>query len=147
MAAVDTTEESFADALHKAHAELLEDLRELEHEARPNSGTGPAELSAHLGKLRTHLLEHFRFEEQDGYMAPVLREEPRFEPEVRPLLSEHRHLAQTLDTLIVEVRASSSVQESHRQRLAAWLKSVRLHEGRENNLVQEAYYSSGATGD
>ena len=27
------------------------------------------------------------------------------------------------------------------------LKSVRLHEGRENNLVQEAYYSSGATGD
>ncbi len=28
-----------------------------------------------------------------------------------------------------------------------WVARVRHHESRENNLVQEAYYSSGATGD
>jgi hypothetical protein len=147
MVAMDTPQESFAEALHQAHTDLLEDLRDLEQAARPDAGTGPAELCTRLGTMRTHLLAHFRFEEQDGYMAPVLKEEPRFEPEVRELLAEHRHLAQTLDTLIVEVRTASRVQDAHQEKLAAWLKSVRLHEGRENNLVQEAYYSSGATGD
>jgi hypothetical protein len=147
MVAMDTPQESFAEALHQAHTDLLEDLRELEQAARPDSGTSPAELGAHLGEMRKHLLDHFRFEEQDGYMAPVLKEEPRFEPEVRELLAEHHQLAQSLDTLLIEVRTAPRVQDAQREKLAAWLKSVRLHEGRENNLVQEAYYSSGATGD
>jgi hypothetical protein len=147
MVVMDTQQESFAEALHQAHTDLLEDLRELEQAARPESGAGPAELGTHLGQAQAHLLKHFAFEEQDGYMAPVLREEPRFEPQVRELLAQHSHLAQTLDTLIADVRTAPGVQDGHRQRLAAWLKSVRLHEGRENQLVQEAYYSGGATGD
>jgi hypothetical protein len=147
MIAVGTQQESFAEALQHAHTHLLEDFLELEHAARPGSGTGPAELGTQLSQLRTHLLEHFAFEEQDGYMAPVLREEPRFEPEVRELLGEHRHLAQTLESLIADVGTAPAVQDGHRQKLAAWLKSARLHESRENNLVIEAYYSSGATGD
>ncbi len=144
---MDTLQEKFAEALHQAHTDLLEDLRILEQAAQPHASSSPAELTTQLEKLRTHLLAHFRFEEQDGYMAPVLQEEPSFEPEVRKLLAEHRQLAQSLDALLGEVRAAPAVQDAHRERLAAWVRSVRLHEGRENQLVQEAYYSSGATGD
>jgi hypothetical protein len=144
---METSEKEFAEALHQAHTGLLRDLQQLEEAVRPGSGEGPTELSTRLGKVRMHLTEHFRFEEQDGYMAPVLKEEPRFGPAVQELLDEHRKLEQTLDAILQELRAAPSLQDVWREKVRAWLKQVRQHESRENNLVQEVYYSSGATGD
>jgi hemerythrin-like domain-containing protein len=144
---MEAPENSFAEALHEAHTDLLRDLQELEKAVSSESREGPAELGARLGKVRTHLTNHFRFEEEGGYMAPVLKEEPRFGRVIEELLAEHSQMAQTLDALIQEVNRAQSVQAIPRERVRAWVGQVRHHETRENNLVQEAYYSSGATGD
>ncbi len=142
-----TPERSFADAFHEAHTALLRALQELEKAAGPTSREGPAELGTRLGTVRTHLADHFRFEEEGGYMAPVLKEEPRFSAEIQELLAEHSQMAQALDAIIEEVGRGPTMQDVSRQQIHAWIGKVRHHETRENDLVQEAYYSEGATGD
>jgi hypothetical protein len=144
---MEASQPSFADAIHEAHVALLGDLQELDEAVRSGSEESPAELGSRLGKLRAHLLSHFRFEEEGGYMAPVLKEEPQFGPQVQELLDEHGQMARTLDALIQEVSAAHGLGETLRDRIRAWVKQVRHHEAQENHLVQEAYYSGGATGD
>jgi hypothetical protein len=144
---MDTPQHSFAEALHEAHTDLLRDLLELERAAGLGSREAPEALGARLGRVRTHLTDHFRFEEEGGYMAPVLREEPRFARLVEELLAEHGQMAQTLDALIQEVDRARTWQDVPREKVRVWVGRVRQHESRENQLVQEAYYSSGATGD
>jgi hypothetical protein len=144
---MNTPERSFADALHDAHTALLRDLQELEKAVGPTSSEGPGELGSRLGKVRTHLADHFRFEEEGGYMAGVLKEEPRFSSAIQELLAEHSQMAQALDAIIAEVGREPTVQDVSRQKIRAWVGKVRHHETRENDLVQEAYYSTGATGD
>jgi iron-sulfur cluster repair protein YtfE (RIC family) len=139
-----TPEQSFAEALHEAHVDLLGHIQELEKAV--GSEEPPAEMCTRLEKVRTDLLNHFRFEEDGGYMAPVLREEPRLGPKIQELLAEHGRLAQTLDALIRETGAARKTQDL-RDKIRGWIGQVRHHEASENNLVQEAYYSSGATGD
>src|SRR5262249_20673741 len=99
-----TPEKTFADALHDAYTDLLRNLQELDHAVGSGSGEGPAELAAHLEEVREHLTEHFQLEEDGGYMAPLLKEEPRFAPTVKELLEEHRQMAATLDGLIGTVK-------------------------------------------
>jgi hypothetical protein len=142
-----TPHNSFAEALHEAHTDLLRDLQDLEKAVGLGAPEGPAELSTRLGKVWKHLADHFRFEEEGGYMAPVLEEEPRFEPEARELLAEHTQMAQALEALIQEVERARTAQDMPREKVRTWVGQVRHHEARENHLVQEAYYSSGATGD
>jgi type VI protein secretion system component VasF len=144
---MNTPERSFADALLDAHTALLRDLQELEKYVAPTSSESLRELGSRLEQVRTHLAEHFRFEEDGGYMAAVLKEEPRLSREVQELLTEHSQIALTLDAIIEEVARVLTVQNSSRQRIHAWLQKIRHHESREHSLVQEAYYSSGATGD
>jgi iron-sulfur cluster repair protein YtfE (RIC family) len=142
-----TPELSFADTFHDAHTTLLRDLQELEKAAASSSREAAAELRTRLGKLHMHLADHFRFEEEGGYMAPVLKEEPRFRGVIQELFAEHRQMAQALEALIQEVGTSPTLQHGSRQKIHAWVRQVRHHETRENNLVQEVYYSTGATGD
>jgi|SRR5215831_18167200 len=142
-----TPERSFADTLHEAHTALLRALQELEKAVGPTPREGPAELGTRLNTVRTHLADHFRFEEEGGYMAPVLKEEPRLTTQIQELLAEHSQMAQVLDAIIEEVGKGPTVQDVSRQKIRAWIGKVRHHETRENDLVQEAYYSEGATGD
>jgi hypothetical protein len=144
---METSERAFAEALYEAHTDLLRDLMELEQSVSQGSGKGQRGLSSHLATVHTHLTDHFRFEEQDGYMAPLLKEEPQIGPLVQELLNEHRQLAQALEALVQEVGAAPVLRDDVRERVRAWVRQVRQHESRENSLVQEVYYSSGATGD
>ena len=107
----------------------------------------PVRIEHRLGKLRTHLTDHFRFEEEGGDMAPVLKEEPRFAPVIQELFTEHSQMAQTLEALIQEIGKARSLPDVFGDKVRAWIGQVRHHETRENDLVQEAYYSRGATGD
>ena len=144
---METSEKTFAEALHEAHADLFRDLLQLEESVRVGSAEGQPELSTRLENVRMHLTDHFRFEEQDGYMAPLLKEEPRVGPVVQELLDEHRQLAEALNALLQEISAARSSREDFPERVRAWVKHVRQHESRENSLVQDVYYSTGATGD
>ena len=132
-------ENSVAEALRRAHAALLEDLRKLEEAARPDSGEGPAELRARLGATRAHVTEHFRFEEQNGYMDAVRKREPRLERKIEQLAEEHRELAQSLERLIEHAGAATSLDDPFREEVRGWVERVRQHEVRENDVVQDAF--------
>ncbi len=134
-----TTENSVAEALGRAHAALLADLRELEQAARPSSREGLVELRARLVATQTHVTEHFRFEEQNGYMDAVRKREPRLERTVLHLAEEHRQLAQALDALVQEAETAVGPDSGFDERIRAWVDRLRQHEARENELFQNAF--------
>jgi hypothetical protein len=136
---VGKTETSIVEALGRAHATLLADLRELEQAVRSSSGDGLAELRVRLGATQAHITEHFGFEEQNGYMDAVRKREPRLEREVQELAEEHGQLRQSLDALIGQTRAATSVSDALRDKIREWIERVRQHEFRENDLVQDAF--------
>lgn len=130
-----SSQEPVVDALGHAHAALLHDLRELEEAARPGSSSCRAELGNRLGAVYWQITEHFRFEEQDGYMDAVRKREPRLERAVQQLAEEHRQLKQAIEALLGEVPGDAGFHE----RIRGWIGQVRAHEARENRLVQEAF--------
>src|SRR5262245_15046829 len=94
------TPTSPVEKLCKAHAFLLEDLRQLEEAVASMPGKTPADMAALLCRVRTHVANHFHFEEQSGYLASVLKREPHLQGTVNQLQQEHRQLAQWLDALV-----------------------------------------------
>jgi hypothetical protein len=136
---VEKTSSSIAEALKQAHRTLLADLRTLENAARRSAKTDPAELSTRLAATRTHLADHFKFEEQDGYMDAVRKREPRLERVIQQIAEEHGDITQSLDALIGEVRGAGELGDAVREKVRTWIKRVRRHEARENELVQGAF--------
>jgi predicted nucleic acid-binding Zn-ribbon protein len=132
-------EPSVAEALGRAHAALLEDLRKLEGAALPAFGEGLAELRARLDATRRHITEHFRFEEQNGYMDAVRKREPRLERTIEQLAQEHRELEQSLEALIGESEVVTGLGAAYREKVRRWVEHVRQHEARENDLVLDAF--------
>jgi DNA-binding transcriptional ArsR family regulator len=130
---------SIAEALSRAHAALLEDLRKLEEAASPGSRDGLAEIRARLGATQAHIAEHFRFEEENGYLDALKKREPRLERTIRQLAEEHRQLAQSLAALVGEARAATSLGDKFREKTREWIERVRQHEHHENDLVQNAF--------
>jgi hypothetical protein len=127
---------SSAEALSRAHKALLENLRSLEDSVGPASPEGAAELVARLGALHSQISEHFRFEEQNGYMEVVKKREPRLEHRIAQLGAEHRQLLGLLDALVSRARRPDPGLRSD---VKNWVESVRQHEVRENELVQDAF--------
>ncbi len=125
-----TLHATYGDALLRAHRALLEDLRDLE--------SARAGLAARLELTRAHLAEHFRFEEENGYLDSVLEEQPNLNHAVQRLHEEHRDLLAALDRLVADVAAEQSPDE-FAARVAEWARKVRRHEQRENILVEDAF--------
>jgi hypothetical protein len=132
---------SIVEALARAHKALSEDLQGLE-------APGPAaEMAARLERAQTHLAEHFRFEEQNGYMDGVLKVRPQAERAVRELLQEHRDLARGLGTLLATAKAGRAEPESLAEQVREWVKAVRRHEADETRLVEETFNQDLAAED
>jgi hypothetical protein len=126
-------------ALVKAHRALRKALREVEAALYSPPGTDVVETNRRLGTLRQQLTNHFRLEEDGGYMAWVLEREPHLERTVEHLHDEHRSLADMLDRLIGEATTKDALDDVLREQVRAWLERVRLHEARENRLVQDFF--------
>jgi hemerythrin-like domain-containing protein len=133
------SEMSVAEALRQAHVALLEDLRQLEEASRVVSAEGLAELRIRLGARHTHLTEHFRFEEQNGYMDTVRQREPRLERTIQQLGEEHGQLRQALEVLLGEAGTAIGLGDRFREEVREWIERVRQHEAREDDLVQDAF--------
>lgn len=133
------TENSAAEALSQAHKALLSDLKELEQAVRPSSQKGMAELRARLETTRSDITEHFRFEEQNGYLDAVRKREPRLERTVQHLAQEHGELKRSLDAIIGEAGTSTNLSDSVQQEIHAWIDRVRQHEIRGYEVVQDAF--------
>ncbi len=135
---MESTKPSVAEALGQAHATLFEDLLLLE--AAACSPARPvAELRVRLQAAHTHVTEHFRFEEEDGYMVAVKEREPRLERMVEQLSAEHRQLLNLLEVIIHEVQAAVCLEDPVADKVRTWIEQMRHHETRETDLVQEAF--------
>lgn len=141
------TEASVAETLARAHAALLEDLKKLEEAVSPASKKTVGEINARLAATRAHIVEHFRFEERNGYMDIVRNREPRLEHAIEQLGGEHRQLLQSLDAVIEKTKTASKLDDALREEVARWLHGVRDHEMRENDLVQDAFIQDLAAED
>jgi hypothetical protein len=129
---------TIAQALERAHKELLEDLLKLEEDAA-DLGQGPDRLLARLEETRAHVSEHFRLEEKGGYMDAVRKREPRLVPVIDQLANEHGELVQALDLLCARAKAAATAAESCQHELQRWIRRLHHHEERENDIVQTAY--------
>jgi len=130
---------SVPEALNLAHVTFLEGLGKLERAAGASGGEGLPELRARLVSTHTEVKEHFRFEEQNGYMGAVRKREPRLEHTIQQLEEEHRQLLRSLETLLGVVQAATSLDNVFREKVRAWVERVRHHEARENEVIQDAY--------
>jgi hypothetical protein len=126
---------TYGDALLQAHRDLLRDLQALQAAARGMAPSG-ADLAACLDQARADLAEHFRFEEENGYLAAVLKRAPHLERAVRHLGEEHGELLRALDELRAAARSGAAGVAA---RVEEWLQKVRKHERSENVLVQDAF--------
>jgi hypothetical protein len=133
-----TTEKSLVETLRQAHTALLNDLGELERMANSPTGASVKELGNRLRALRSDVAKHFFFEEQNGYLSPVLKYEPRTERKARELLDDHRALLHSLDTLIQEVVTEGTASDAIREKVRDWLSRIRQHETREIEFFDEA---------
>ena len=125
---------TLADDMHRVHAALRHDLERL-----PEVLAAPDRARQFLAELRAHVAQHFRCEEEGGYMATVLQRRPQSERAVRQLLAEHRPLLEGLDALLKEVGAAERIDEGFRARVGAWAELLRRHEAEENVLVEDAF--------
>jgi len=135
---MEKTKESVAEALGRAHVALLADMKALGQAVRP-SENDLAKLRSRLGSTRTNITEHFRFEEQNGYLDVVRKREPRLEREIHQLAEEHGQLSKSLDALIGKARTATSLGDSLRDETRQWIEQVRKHEVHENDVVQDAF--------
>jgi hypothetical protein len=123
------------EGLFQAHATLRKDLGELEAAARAPEGAAAEGLADLLRRARAHLVEHFRFEEEDGYLPAVLLRDPNQGRRVEQLRDEHRRLFAALEALLDE--AGRGATGAVRPKLLEWVAAVRRHEEREDALVQD----------
>ncbi len=131
-------ETSIAESLSRAHKALRKDLQKLEDAVRSSNQAIPI-VHAILEARRTHIIDHFRFEEQGGYMDKLRKREPRLEHAIDQLAREHQQLSQALDALIEKVTQASSLDPDLQEKTRQWIAAVRRHEAREDELVQDSF--------
>jgi hypothetical protein len=131
-----TKENIIAKSLSRAHAALTRDLQKLQEAADADQ---IADVLARLRDTKKHIAEHFRLEEQGGYMDALGKREPRLDNVIAHLRDEHGRLAQSLHALVGEARTSASVSAEFREKVRAWIGQVHSHEQREDELVQNAF--------
>jgi hemerythrin-like domain-containing protein len=132
-------QQSIPESLREAHKALKVDLEKLEKTARSSSQDGLARLRTCLVATRAHIVAHFRFEEENGYMDKVRKREPRLERAIQQLADEHQQLLQSLDAILAQANAAPAMPDALCDEIRAWVERIRNHETRENHLVQEAF--------
>jgi hypothetical protein len=125
--------------LLQTHRALLKSLHALGLAVQAATDDRLPSLLACLDTTRDCLAEHFRFEEQNGYLASVLEHQPHLERSVARLAREHDELLRDLDEVRAEVRLNRAPGAALRQKVGRWIQRVRRHEHREDILVQDAF--------
>jgi hypothetical protein len=130
--------QTLTEQIREANAIFLADLKTLEAIDANMTAVPAVEVSRRLRELRGVAAEHFRLEEQDAYLSPVVTCRPETELNRRALLADHRDLLQTLDGLIATADAGEGLTGDMRDRLAHLLRHAREHEQREDEFFTHA---------
>jgi hypothetical protein len=136
---MENTATAVVESLQKAHLALLKDLAGLEEATRSSLSMDAAETCSCLARIRTNIMDHFRFEEHNGYMDVALDREPNLARSIECLRDEHRQIAQALDDLIAQIKTRQQPEEVFRAQVRSWIETVRRHEAHENTLIQLAF--------
>lgn len=100
--------------------------------------------------FRTALLEHTRFEEEGGFMKPVVELRPTLSPKVEKLREEHRAHRKILDDVLTALRGSGlGPMESSKApaALRSLIEALIRHEEEENSLVLGVFCDDVGTKD
>jgi hypothetical protein len=135
------------ESVQQAHLLLMENLRQLEEIVRAGTETNMQALRSLLSTTYSHVCEHFRLEEKEGFTDETLRRQPRLLRIAEELFEEHRDMRQKLDSLHGEANMASRLNFELRNMILAWIKQIRRHEIRENDLIQDAMDSDIGTQD
>lgn len=142
---------SWTDDFAHEHAHLGILLTRVRRALGDESGEArDASLGTLLVQLTLEVREHMEFEEQDGYLAPVRQQLPRMHEAIERMRGEHDVLQSQLARILTDATVGSGVYafgENVSPRLQTWLDSMRDHERRENQLVQEAFNTDVSAGD
>src|SRR4051812_33388879 len=114
---------TFGDGLLQSHRVFLENLQAL-RSVRSAPGAPPAELVRCLDVTRAQLAEHFRFEEENGYLASVVEVHPHLGRAVERLAQDHRELLRRLDELRAEAQGVRAVDDGLREKIRKWAQKV-----------------------
>ena len=143
-----TTHESLLASLKEEHEELhtlrahLEDMRRQYLDTDASSGKWQ-EVQAAIRDFADHLDRHFSFEEQDGFLLMVVQRVPTLAATVEELRTEHDELREDFNEL--NSRCQMADQDGQRRewigpKLDELFHRLGQHEGKENPIVQEAFY-------
>ena len=106
------------------------------------NNTPRGEMVVLIDELKTHVLQHFAHEENEGLFKQIVSKAPRLEPEAAILRQQHNDLAAALDGI-----SDQLTTESPQSAIPVGLKAdfhdfaaqFMEHEEGENRLLQEAY--------
>ena len=125
--------------MKRAQLALQHHLLELEQIVAPPSAEYLPEVRIRLKAVFGLVKEHFRLEEQDGYMKAVKEQDQRFESDLQCLRDEHREMNRELAKLADEADALQQMDAEFSEKVMSWIDGFRNHEKREIDLVQEAF--------
>jgi len=133
------TTHRFADAMKRAQLALQHQLRELEQLVAPHAADHLPDVRIRLKAVLSLVKEHFRIEEQDGYMNAVKEQDQRFESELQCFRDEHRAMRRELEFLVDEADSLQQIDAEFSESVHGWIDRFRMHEKNEIDLVQEAF--------
>ena len=108
------------------------------------------DLRPKLADLHVHLKEHFRLEEEGGFLAPVLEVLPTASSSVDALMGEHRLLLEQVNTLLHRIDASTrenQLDASLVLQIQQFAEMLKKHERSEDSLIQKVYAEDIGTDD
>jgi iron-sulfur cluster repair protein YtfE (RIC family) len=137
----------FSNALIHAHRDLLQHIKKLNDLVNAKQWLSALALRRELELIRDELTEHFRFEEEGGYMSAVVQRQPQMANAIGELRNDHDSLAITLNGFIERIGPSFLPHDEFLSEIHDWMNSLREHETRENRIVQEAFNMEIGGGD
>jgi len=136
---------------HRQIAESRQRLRELVDEwVDQPSLLKRREIHREFSGFRQHLLEHMDFEEQGGFMAPLLEVRPGMWLKVEQLQKEHDQLRRQIDDSLIALDPASEFTHTDMDivfKVIEVLNFIEVHERVENGLVLEAFFQDTGTKD
>lgn len=125
-----------------------------QHAARQISNHGDCRgFVALLGELRDQLAIHFALEEAYGYFDDAIAEAPRLSEQAEALRAEHQVLFAIIRDLAEKAEQRTYRKSGHRLprsitvEFLAFDGRLRQHEGRENELILQAFDDDIGVGD
>jgi hypothetical protein len=139
VAIMTKTERPISEKVLRAHREIDGELKRLEEVIAPSGFPGMGSLHTNLDKAYSLLIEHFRIEEEEGYMTEVLKKAPNTDRIVRDLQEQHKTLSHTLGDLMDDVKIMEAELEKLCAKLREWIEMAQAHELRESSLLTEVF--------